>query len=296
MMGTNKKYGIIDIGSNSVRGRAFADGKIIYNDLFTTRLGSGLANGGELTEKSMQDTVKAIKNLVGGFKKAEVGEIYAFATEAVRSATNGKNFVGLVKNETGIDVDVVNGDEEGELALRGAVGTDDGGVIDIGGASAEISVVKSGKIIYSHSLPLGAVRLYGKCGNDLELLDEVIEERIGEYGRVPAGVKFYAVGGTATTLAALDLRLAVYDSSRTDGHVLTVNDLEEDYKLIISNDVCGRINKLHIDEKRAEIIHCGAYMLLKIMKKFHIEEITVKESDNLQGYLKKRVYGEGYGR
>ena len=78
-METNKKYGIIDIGSNSVRGRAFADGKIIYNDLFTTRLGSGLANGSELTEKSMQDTVKAIKNLVGGFKKAEVGEIYAFA-------------------------------------------------------------------------------------------------------------------------------------------------------------------------------------------------------------------------
>ena len=110
-METNKKYGIIDIGSNSVRGRAFADGKIIYNELFTTRLGSGLANGSELTEKSMQDTVKAIKNLVGGFKKTEVGEIYAFATEAVRSATNGKNFVGLVKNETGIDVDVVNGDE-----------------------------------------------------------------------------------------------------------------------------------------------------------------------------------------
>lgn len=295
-MKTNKKYGIIDIGSNSVRGRAFADGKIIYNELFTTRLGSGLANGTALTEKSMQDTVEAIKNLFCGFKTAEVNEIYAFATEAVRSATNGKIFAERVKNETGVTVDIVNGDEEGELALLGAVGTSDGGVIDIGGASAEISVVKNKKIIYSHSLPLGAVRLYGKCGNDLKLLDEIIEEKIGEYGQVPVCDNFYAVGGTATTLAALDLRLAVYDSSKTDGHVLTVNNLKEDYKLIISNDVCGRINKLHIDEKRAEIIHCGAYMLLKIMQKFHIDEITVKESDNLQGYLKKRVYGEGYER
>ena len=166
----------------------------------------------------MQNTTEAIKNLVNGFQTAEVDEIYAFATEAVRSATNGKIFAERVKDETGVTVDIVNGDEEGELALLGAVGTSDGGVIDIGGASAEISVVKNKKIIYSHSLPLGAVRLYGKCGNDLKLLDEIIEEKIGEYERVPAGVKFYAVGGTATTLAALDLRLAVYDSSKTDGH------------------------------------------------------------------------------
>ena len=295
-MKINKKYGIIDIGSNSVRGRAFADGKIIYNELFTTRLGTGLANGCTLTEKSMRDTIEAIKEIIGGFNGVKVDEIYAFATEAVRSAKNGQDFVGRVKAAANIEVDVVGGDEEGELALLGAVGTADGGVIDIGGASAEISVVRDKKIIYSHSLPLGAVRLYGKCGSDAKSLEEIVGERIDEYGRVPSGVKFYAVGGTATTLAALDLRLDVYDPTKTDGHVITEKSLEKDYELIISNDVNGRIKTLRIDAKRAEIIHCGAYMLLKIMQKFGIDEVTVKESDNLQGYLKKRVYGEGYER
>ena len=295
-MKMNKKYGIIDIGSNSVRGRAFADGKIIYNELFTTRLGSGLANGSELTEKSMQDTVKAIKNLVGGFKKAEVGEIYAFATEAVRSATNGKNFVGLVKNETGIDVDVVNGDEEGELALLGAVGDKDGAVIDVGGASAEISAVKDKKIIYSHSLPLGAVRLYGKCGDDENKLKNLVDARIVEYGKVPTELDFYAVGGTATTLAALNMRLDKYDENKVDGYVLTRAALEKDYALIAASDRQTRIEKLRIQEKRADIIGCGAYLLLEIMRTFGIEKVTVKESDNLLGYMKKRFLGESYAR
>lgn len=290
-MGTNKKYGIIDIGSNSVRGRAFADGKIIYNDLFTTRLGSGLANGSALTEKSMQDTVKAIKNLVDGFKKAEVGEIYAFATEAVRSATNGKNFVGLVKNETGIDVDVVNGDEEGELALLGAVGMSDGGVIDIGGASAEISVVKSGKIIYSHSLPLGAVRLKDLCGEDEGKLKEVIDGRIDEYGEIPV-TTYYAIGGTATSLAAVCLGLKKYDCDKVNGSEFTYETVCKAYETIKNSSIKERVEKLNITPKRAEIIVGGVYLLKRIAERIPLKRIIVSENDNMLGYVMKNVYGK----
>ena len=291
-----KNYGIIDVGSNSVRARSFADGKILYSGLITTRLGEGLATGDSLTERSMAATISALKTFIAELIRSGADEIAAFATEAVRSAKNGGEFLRRVKSETGLEVDLIGGDEEGELALLGAVGDKDGAVIDIGGASAEISAVKDKKIIYSHSLPLGAVRLYGKCGDDENKLKELVAERIVEYGKVPAALDFYAVGGTATTLAALDMRLDKYDENKVDGFVLTRVALEKDYALIAASDRQTRIEKLRIQEKRADIIGCGAYLLLEIMRTFGIEKVTVKESDNLLGYMKKRFLGESYAR
>ena len=291
-----KNYGIIDVGSNSVRARSFADGKILYSGLITTRLGEGLATGDSLTERSMAATISALQTFIAELIKSGAEEIAAFATEAVRSAKNGGKFLLRVKKETGIEVDLIGGDEEGELALLGAVGDKDGAVIDIGGASAEISAVKDKKIIYSHSLPLGAVRLYGKCGDDENKLKKLVDARIVEYGKVPTELDFYAVGGTATTLAALDMRLDKYDESKVDGYVLSRAALEKDYALIVAADRQTRIEKLRIQEKRADIIGCGAYLLLEIMRTFGIEKVTVKESDNLLGYMKKRFLRESYAR
>lgn len=291
-----KKYGIIDIGSNSVRARVFSDGKILYGDMRTTRLGEGLAVGTALTGNSIERTVEAIAKFKAEFEKISVDEIYAFATEAVRSADNGRDFVKLTLEKTGLKIDVVSGDEEGELGLLGAVGNDDGGIIDIGGASAEISVVKNKKIIYSHSLPLGAVRLYGACGEDEEKLDKMISARLPEYGVVPKDVTFRAVGGTATTIAAMDIGLEKYDADRVDGYVLTREAIDRDYGLIKALDRPRREELLHIPKKRSDIIVCGAYMLKRITENFGIEKVVVKESDNLLGYLKKRVYGESYER
>lgn len=291
-----KNYGIIDVGSNSVRARSFADGKILYSGLITTRLGEGLATGDSLTERSMAATISALQTFIAELIKSGAEEIAAFATEAVRSAQNGGEFLLRVKKETGLDIDLIGGDEEGELALLGAVGDNDGAVIDVGGASAEISAVKDKKIIYSHSLPLGAVRLYGKCGDDEDKLKNLVDARIVEYGKVPTELDFYAVGGTATTLAALDMRLDKYDENKVDGYVLTRAALEKDYALIAAADRQTRIEKLRIQEKRADIIGCGAYLLLEIMRTFGIEKVTVKESDNLLGYMKKRFLGESYAR
>ena len=291
-----KNYGIIDVGSNSVRARSFADGKILYSGLITTRLGEGLATGDSLTERSMAATISALQTFIAELIKSGAEEIAAFATEAEKRAKNGGKFLLRVKKETGIEVDLIGGDEEGELALLGAVGDKDGAVIDIGGASAEISAVKDKKIIYSHSLPLGAVRLYGKCGDDENKLKKLVDARIVEYGKVPTELDFYAVGGTATTLAALDMRLDKYDENKVDGYVLTRAALEKDYALIVAADRQTRIEKLRIQEKRADIIGCGAYLLLEIMRTFGIEKVTVKESDNLLGYMKKRFLRESYAR
>ena len=290
----NKKYGIIDIGSNSVRAILCQGGKILYKNTLTTRLGEGLAQSGVIGQGGFDRSLSAITKLFYILINEGADEIFSFATEAVRSAKNGKDFTLAVKNAVGMEVDVVSGDGEGDLGLLGALNGKDGGVIDIGGASAEISVAKGSEIIYSHSLPLGAVRLYDWCGEEEEKLDEVIEKSIDEYGKVPQYVDYYAIGGTATTIGFIDAGIEKYDENIVDGRVITLERLGEIYQKLRSLSVEERVKKLHINPKRAEIIVGGVYLLKKIMLKFGINEVTVSEGDNLIGYYKKKICGEGY--
>lgn len=293
-MTTNEKpetYGVFDIGSNSVRALVYSGGKTLFKGLVTTRLGEKESDNGEITPEAFERTINGIKKLLISVAAHSPDDIFAFATEAVRSAKNGSEFVEKVKAETGITVDVMDGETEGETGLSGAVGSGDGGIIDIGGASAEIAVKKGGKGIYCHSLPLGAVRLRDLCGEDERKLNELISGRIGEYGDVPAA-DYYAVGGTATSLCACFLRLETYDPDKVNGTVLTYGQVEEVYREIKSRTVAQRINELKINEKRAEIIVGGVYLLKRIMSEFGIEKITVSENDNMLGYLRMKRLAE----
>ena len=290
----SKKYGVIDIGSNSVRAILYSDGKILYKNLVMTRLGEGLATSGCISTAALGRSVEAIKNFVCHLIAMGADEILPFATEAVRSASNGKEFTDAVKTTVGFDVDVVSGDVEGELGLLGALNGKDGGIIDIGGASAEIVVANAGRKVYSHSLPLGAVRLLDYCGEDEQKLDELISKRLEEYGEVPEYVDYYAIGGTATTLGFLDTELEKYDENVVHGRVLTVERINELYLKLRSYTVKERVEKLRLNAKRAEIIVGGAYLLKKILERFNISKITVSEGDNLLGYVKKKIYGESY--
>ena len=294
MMNNNEKIGVIDVGSNSVRSILFSDGKILYKELITSRLGEGLAKTGMISEQGLKRTVDAIKTLAYRLISRGAERLMPFATEAVRSAKNGNLLVEQVKEQLGVTVEVVSGDEEGELGLLGALEGKDGGVIDIGGASAEIVVAKDKKIVYSHSLPLGAVRLYDFCGEDEEKLKKVVDEKIKEDGKIPTGVNFFAVGGTATTVGAVDSALVEYDENVVHGRVITYSKILEIYQKIKNATYEDRINSLHIKVKRAEIIVGGVYLLKRIMEEFEIDKITVSEGDHLLGYVKKKILGEGY--
>ena len=292
----NSKYGVVDVGSNSVRAILYSDGKILYKNVITTRLGEGLINTGRICESAFERTLQTIKTCVLTLVSKFADQIFIFATETVRSASNGQGFVNAVKQSTGIDVDVIEGDVEGEIGLLGALGEKDGGIIDIGGASAEIVACKGGEIIYSHSLPLGAVRLYDACGEDLKKLDELIDKNLDFYGKVPQYVDYYVIGGTATTIGFIDSGAREYQEKLVDGRRITVSKINSIVDELSSKTIEQRIEKMHINPKRAEIIVGGAYMLKKIMERFNVSVVTVSESDNLLGYLRKKVFGEGYAK
>ncbi len=280
------KISAIDVGSNSVRLMVMADGKTLYKQLDTTRLGEGLANSGVLKPEAIERTARAVQLFAAAAELNGAGTPYVFATASVRSASNGGDFVKRVKQLTGIDVDVISGEEEAACGITGALRGRDGGIIDLGGASTEITLQKGGKTVYSKSVNVGTVRLYDIAGQDRQALERAARTALKDYGNLSlAGTDIYGVGGTATSLAALFHELPAYDPKVVDGTVLTVGWLGSMAERLLSMSVEERKAMRGMDVRRADVIAGGCLLLHHILKRFGAEKLTVSESDNLEGYV-----------
>ncbi len=279
------RIAVIDVGSNSVRLMTWADGKVLYKRVATTRLAEGLSSG-VLREKAMLRSADAIATFVERVKSEGADCIYAFATAAVRSAKNGGEFCALVREKCGVELDVVSGEREAYLGLSGALGgAPSGAIVDIGGASTEVCVRADGEVSFSVSLNLGAVRLFDGCGQDFEKLSARILEELPRLEGCKVQGRAYAVGGTATTLASIKLGLREYDAARVQDLPLTRAEVEALAEKLLSLTQEERLSLAGMDEKRADIIGGGALFLFYIMKKLDLKEIFVSDRDNQEGYL-----------
>ena len=219
------KVAVIDIGSNSVRLMKIADGNVLYKTIKTTRLGEGLAFSAFLKQEAMDRTVAAIFDFVEKEKEEGVEQIYAYATAAVRSAKNGRDFTQKVYSACGVFVEVLSGEEEAQMGILGAIGNLDGAIIDIGGASTELILQKDGKIVYEKSLNIGVVRIKDLCGRDRDKVRELSQNTVKEYCLKRVDGDVYVIGGTATTLGAILLGLDRYNSQAITGLKISKNQV-----------------------------------------------------------------------
>ncbi len=275
--------GVIDVGSNSVR-LMIADGIFNKKNLIITRLGSGFLSDGSLSASSMLLTVNAIKELKDLAEKNSANEVFAFATAAVRKAKNQKDFILLVKEVCDLDLDVVSGDLEAELAVKGALKGESGAVIDIGGASSEIAFSNGDKTFFKQSYNVGAVTLFNGYERRESDICNYLDNAIVKLGDCTSDV-VKAVGGTATSLASISLGLKEYNPTLVNGHYISKEKLIniKDYLYSVSPEYLAKTYA--VDRKRADVIAGGASILLKLLNAYDLKGVTVSESDNLEGYL-----------
>lgn len=276
----------IDIGSNSVRLATVKDGKTLYKRFATTRLGEGISSSGRLNAQAVDRTARAVADFVHSAQREGADRIYAFATAAVRSSSNGAEFLLAVKKLCGIEVEVLSGETEAKCGVLGAVKGGDGGIIDVGGASTEVSVKRANTLIYAESVDIGAVRLLDIAGRDIAALGKAIDEKTAGYGSFDASAyKMYAIGGTATTIASVKQALKVYDPEITDGTRVSVEEVMEMAERLLSLGVEQVKNITGMEPRRADVIGGGCLLMGKVMRRFNVAEITVSESDNIEGYI-----------
>ena len=281
-----KKYAVIDIGSNSVRLLLWDNGKTLLKEAKVTRLAQGIQQNKILADDAIERTVQTISLFCHKAKESGCSNISIFATEAVRSSQNRAKFIAQVLQTTGYTVHILTGEEEAECGLIGCLQNRAGGIIDIGGASTEIIVADDKQKIYAKSLPIGAVRIFDSCGDNSTKLKAFIESEICKYGSVPK-TDFYAIGGTATALTALVYQIVPYDSLKVHGKVLTYATVQQWADKLLALSYEERIKLIGMDKARADVLGGAVFLFASIMQMLKIEQITVSEQDNLEGYIYK---------
>ncbi len=275
---------VIDVGSNSVRLMRIADGNVLYKKIKTTRLGEGLAFSRRLKTEAIERTVEAILSFVEQEKATGVEKIYSYATAAVRSAENGKEFVEKVFSVCGVEIEIISGLKEAQIGILGAIGEKDGAIIDIGGASTELILQKDEKIVYEKSLNIGVVRIKDLCGRDRERVKALSRQTVKEYGFVKMDGDVYAIGGTATTIGAIFKGLEVYDLKLVTGVKISKSEILALADKLFSMTVEEIRNIPCVDNMRADVLAGGVEWLYTIMDTLDIPEIIVSDGDNLEGY------------
>jgi exopolyphosphatase/guanosine-5'-triphosphate,3'-diphosphate pyrophosphatase len=298
------KYAVIDIGTNSIRMllAEVKDGEIKNSTkvLEMTRIGKGVNKTKRLSDDAMDRSIDALRKFKDLAIDYGASEIKAIATSAVRDALNKDEFITRVKEELGMEIDVISGEKEAELGFAGVIygnmsKSQDILVIDIGGGSTEFIIGVGNEIKYRTSIDVGAVRMTDKhistdpisddeFNNLAQNIEKILRDvivKIKEYNIE----EVFGIGGTVTTLAAIDQNLDIYDRNKVHNYKLKTYEIEDmiDRFKSLNNDARKKIKGLQ--PKRADIILAGSIILYEILKALGVEQIIISDYDNLEGYI-----------
>lgn len=291
MADTTVKAAIVDLGSNSLRLlRGTYDGKEWHNEpkrLWTTRLGKRAADG-QLTEEAMTRSLDALKEIQGLIGSYGATRVVGVATSAVREASNGEAFMAEAVKVCPMEPNVITGEEEAALGFAGAISSFPGderhfGLIDIGGGSTEIALGTAEGAYWNRSYPIGAVRLKERSDEGPQ---EVWQETRPWFDPLPIEGpfgEFIAVGGTATTLAAMHLKMTEYNPGLIQGHQLTRAVIEGMILELRYMTPEERVQVPGLPATRADIIVAGAEILTSFMDWHEIPHVIVSERDGMEG-------------
>ena len=288
----------IDVGSNTVRLLVVdvvgpETWKIVDARQTVTRLGEGLAAAGALGDAPMARTLAVVSDYVARAERLAAARVRMVATSAVREATNGRAFVAAVERATGRRVEVVSGEEEARLVLRGVRSGLQGlaGTLvtfDIGGGSTEYILADPARILATVSLRLGVVPLAERFpftdrvawDRYAALLAEVrgrLERELPPTIRGARLAHLVGTAGTVTTLAALDLDLVEYDPQRVQGHRLSRAAVERLLGRLGSLPVAARAALPCLEPGRADLIIPGIAIVTATLDAFGLDTLVVSD-------------------
>ncbi len=290
---------IIDMGTNSVRLLTAerdekGEWKVLSKDLRSTRLGEGMTDKAVIGEGPKERTLQALCEFTAAAKLQGADEIFAYGTSIMRDAVNGEEFADEVTAATGVPVRILTGKEEAYYSYIGAAGTSGvlTSVVDIGGGSTEFCVGFGSDVGVRHSFRLGCVRCSKQFDTTTARGRAELKKHCFELFRQTdlmesmRNVKrWIAVGGTATSLAAVLQELEVYDSAKVQDYVIHQEDVARILKKLSAMSYDDKCHLKGLLPARADIIVAGVAILDSLMEYFALSEIMVSDRDLSEGLL-----------
>jgi exopolyphosphatase/guanosine-5'-triphosphate,3'-diphosphate pyrophosphatase len=302
------RLGAIDIGSNSVRlmvvevlrGGAY---RILDEEREPTRLGRSVSSLGRLDDDSIDRTVQALrtfKQIAAGY---QVSALRTIATCAVREARNGPEFCRRVREEVGLEVEVIPGDREARLAFSSVQHAFDLSgknaiVADIGGGSTEIIFATGGLIESIFSTPLGAVRLTEQFGlgeqaapADLARLADEVASCLKKRTTRPLFAPHFMVGsgGTFTTLAELMMAAKKQVDIPVAGYKVSQAEVRHLLDRLAKMPLRARRSMAGMTPDRADIILAGLTIIDALLTRFRVNTLVIHTRGVRDGLVREMI-------
>lgn len=300
---------VVDIGTNSAKYLLAEinseNGPVVLKDTVRiTKLGEGLRKTGLISLSALRRTVDAVNEFVTDAKKYRADVIRIVGTMALRTASNAGEFSDMLKGLTGIDAEVISGEEEAALSFLGAVsGFDLSNVnryctVDMGGGSTELVFAEGGEIFCRTSLKAGALFLTEKFFSNETILQENMDKADDELNQIFSSVKppfkidmAIGIGGNVTSMASVYKRMEKYDPAEVHGTVLSEEEVGRQIREYSVKSSKERRKIPGLDPERADIILAGACIIRCAMRFCGCRKIVVSDRGLRYGILYNMTRG-----
>jgi exopolyphosphatase/guanosine-5'-triphosphate,3'-diphosphate pyrophosphatase len=319
-------FAALDLGTNNCRlliARpipAGAAGGFHVVDAFSriVRLGEGLEATGALGEAAVARTLDALRVCASKIAHRRVASVRCVATEACRRAANCRDFLARVRDEIGLDLEIISTAEEARLVVAGCAPllyprTPYAIVFDIGGGSTEIVWLRHDtadgrngaareaqtEILGSISLPFGVVTFTERFGG-IEVSPAVYRAMVAEAEAALAPfetqhrigcevearrVQMIGSSGTVTTLAGIHMALPRYIRAMVDGSTLTFDQIDRVSRHLAGLDLAGRAASPCVGRERADLVLSGCAILDAICATWPVGQLRVADRGIREGIL-----------
>jgi exopolyphosphatase/guanosine-5'-triphosphate,3'-diphosphate pyrophosphatase len=286
------RYAAIDIGSNAIR-LLIAD--IIQNNKTISfkkntlirvplRLGDDAFLDKLISPNKTEELIKtmvAFRNLIDVYK---VTDYLACATSAMREAKNGNLIVQKIKEQAGLDLEIVEGQREANIIYASHIEQSlerkkNYLYIDVGGGSTELSVFSNGELISSRSFNLGGIRILDNQDKDETWIE--MKEWVKNMAQSYKNLSGIGTGGNINKLFKM--------AEGKDGSPITFTKLRELYSYLNSFSLKDRINVLGLNQDRADVIIPACEIYLTVMKWGGVKQIFVPRVGLVDGLIQLMI-------
>lgn len=287
------RFGVVDVGSNSVRLVIF-DGEArspayFFNEKVLCGLGKGLGESGTLNPEGKQRALVAIRRFQRIAEGLGITPLRAVATAAMREADDGPTFRDQILQDTGLEIEIIDGSEEARLAAQGVLlgwPRATGYVCDIGGSSMEFAHLNKGQIGWRDTSPLGPLEL-AKLGGDTDKVDDLVTQHLTRLrAKMPeAPDQLYLVGGSWRAIAKLDMLRRGYPLPVLHEYRLSPSDLLETLDLIAASDPSALRKGSGISSGRMALVPLAAQVLRGVLRTYAPRHMLVSGYGLREGLL-----------
>jgi exopolyphosphatase / guanosine-5'-triphosphate,3'-diphosphate pyrophosphatase len=330
-------YAALDLGTNNCRllvARPSRRGFLVV-DAFSRiiRLGEGITTTGRLSDQAMARTADALRVCASKMGRHRVERYRLVATEACRVATNGEAFLERIKNDVGLDIEMLSRENEAKLAVSGCATLIDTSVdlalvFDIGGGSSELIWLDLNKrpgpwrkpmgdkseihgcIAAWTSLPVGVVTLADRFGGR-HVTKDIFEAMVTSVTDMIAPFEaehnfkhrirnerahLLGTSGTVTTVAGIHMGLPRYDRAKVDGCWLNTQDIQRITYGLVAKSYEERVAEPCIGRDRADLVLAGCAILEALLRMWPAERLRVADRGLREGILATLMSEDGHHR